>query len=416
MSTMGRLAPLLFGIILTAAAPLTGQLVLGQYENEAPLRSWNSFPLVTASSLGRGETALASAADGSAALSNPALLLRLPRFTVTVNGYFTQATILRYSYVNTGVVTTTGPIGRAIGGADLAAVSFRWGEWAVAVTAASLESYARPSISTRYTPEGQLVYADSLEQAGSLRGLAFSLARRFGSRLGLGLTVISLSGDLSRTSYEDMAVSGYTISDNINQTFSGLSLQGGIYWEPWNGFTLAAIIRGPFDKKADNRSLLRYQAPAGNTDIQITDSARDSLRQPWIAGLGLAWRAWDWLNLNADAVFYEWSRYALEYFGEAQTRGFRDTVRLGLGAEFLSQIRLFGRLIGNPNRIGFVYDPQPMADPRSAYFYFTFGTGLHWKTVHLDLAGSIGAESGSGQGLAARRIALTFSYLAGERP
>ena len=36
-------------------APSAAQLVLGQYEEEAPVRSWNSFALATAAALGRGK-------------------------------------------------------------------------------------------------------------------------------------------------------------------------------------------------------------------------------------------------------------------------------------------------------------------------------------------------------------------------
>jgi hypothetical protein len=78
-------ALLLLGVLALPTVS-SAQLVLGQYEDEAPLRSWNTFGLTVASSLGRGETQLALAEDCSAALGNPALLASLPKFSVGFNG------------------------------------------------------------------------------------------------------------------------------------------------------------------------------------------------------------------------------------------------------------------------------------------------------------------------------------------
>jgi len=179
---------------------------------------------------------------------------------------------------------------------------------------------------------------------------------------------------------------------------------------------LAATVRGPWTKKADSSSELSYQAPAGPTDITIAGSAVDSLRQPWIVGLGLSAQLLEGLTLASEVVYYGWSSYAPEYFGEIQERDFRDVIRVGAGAEYTTPIRLFGGKVDFPNRIGILYDPQPMADPHSSYVYLTFGTGLHWPAFHVDLGASLGWESGSGYGLAGRRIALTMSYFLGERP
>ena len=416
MSARKVVSALAFVLVLSAAGPLAAQLVLGQYENEAPFRTWNSYPFAGASALGRGETALTLAADASAGLSNPALLVRLPRLTVTVNGFFQYATAFRYAYINTGVLTTADPVGRSLAGLDLAAVAFRFGDWAVSAAAADFEFYHRPAVRAEASYNGEIYYSNDFDQTGALRGAAFSLARRFGSRLSVGLTVIVFQGDFQRSSVENSVLSGYTITDTISRKYSGFALQAGMAWEPWKGFTVAVTVRGPWTKKADNSSVLRYQAPSGPTDITIADSAGDSLRQPWIAGLGLSVQPLEGLTLAADAVYYGWSRYAPEYFGEIQERNFRDIVRIGTGAEYRAPIRLFGREVDFPNRIGVLYDPQPMAAPRSSFVYLTFGTGLHWPAFHIDLGASLGGESGSGHSLAGRRIALTLSYFLGERP
>ncbi len=401
---------------LTMSSPLAAQLVLGQYENEAPFRTWNSYPFSCASALGRGETALTLAADASAGLSNPALLVRLPRLSVTVSGFFLNATALRYAYINTGVLSTAAPVGRSLAGLDLAAVAYRFGGWAVSAAAADFEFYHRPAVHAEASYGGQIYYSNDFDQTGALRGYAFSLARRIGGRLSIGLTMIAFQGEIQRSSIENSTASGYTITDTIARKFSGFAFQGGIAWEPWTGFTLALTVRGPWTKKADGSSILRYQAPSGPTNITIADSAMDSLGQPWIVGLGLSVQPLAGLTLASDAVFYGWSRYAPEYFGEIQERGFRDILRIGAGAEYRTRIRLFGRDVDFPNRIGVLYDPQPMAAPHSSYVYLTFGTGFHWPAFHADMGASLGGESGSGNHLVGRRIALTLSFFLGERP
>ena len=416
MNARKILAALSFAAIILPAAPLPAQVVVGQYENEAPFRTWNTFPFAAASALGRGETSLTSADDASAGLSNPALLVRLPRFSITLNGFFQYATAFRYAAINTGVFSTTSPIGRALLGFDLAAAAIHFGDWAVSIAAADFEFYHRPAVHAEASSGGQAYYSNDFDQTGTLRGLAFSLARSLGSRLSAGLTVIIFQGDFLRSSVENYIYSGYTISDSISRKQSGMAFQGGIAWEPWDGFTLAAILRGPWTKKAVGSSLLRYQAPSGPTDISIADSAQDSIRQPWIAGLGLSVRPLKGLTLSADGIYYGWSGYSPEYFGEIQDRNFRDVVRIGTGAEYTATIRLFGHDVENPNRIGLVYDPQPMTAPRSSYIYATIGTGLHWAAFHADLGASLGWESGSGHSLGGRRIALTLSYFLGERP
>ncbi len=55
-------------------SPAWSQLVLGQYEDEAPLRSWNQYGFLGATSLAVGGTRFAFATDCSTSLANPSLL------------------------------------------------------------------------------------------------------------------------------------------------------------------------------------------------------------------------------------------------------------------------------------------------------------------------------------------------------
>jgi hypothetical protein len=90
-------------------------------------------------------------------------------------------------------------------------------------------------------------------------------------------------------------------------------------------------------------------------------------------------------------------------------RNFRDVVKLGAGMELQSSFKLFGRHADSPVRLGLVYDPQPMKDPRSSYLSLTFGSGISWQNLKLDIGALIGRESGSGNSLEARKISVSLS-------
>ena len=116
------------------------------------------------------------------------------------------------------------------------------------------------------------------------------------------------------------------------------------------------------------------------------------------------------MTLFADATYFAWSKYSLDYFGERQTREFKDIVRIGVGGEYGTTSRIFGANARIPFRIGFVYDPQPMTDPRSAYACFTFGNGIYWHRLRFDMGAFLGREWGSGNGLVVKRFAVSLGF------
>jgi hypothetical protein len=70
---------------LAIAGPVSAQLVLGQYEDEAPLGTWNIFGAPSAPSVGLG-VSFVRATDPSISLTTPALLAGLPRFSIALSG------------------------------------------------------------------------------------------------------------------------------------------------------------------------------------------------------------------------------------------------------------------------------------------------------------------------------------------
>ncbi len=410
--TAGRGLPfaLLLVALLASPLPMTAQLVLGQYEDEAPLRTWNILGPVGAASLGLGEARFALPADMTAALANPALLARLGTFTVTLVGSLYTAELYRFSVLNTGVLESRGNARKEAYALDYGGASFRWRGWTVGISAGLLADYGRPDIDYEYYSRGALMYSLSSDQSGFLRTFQVAVARDLGPRLALGLGFNLSDGQLARNVAEENVGAGYSILDDKTQERRGFFLNAGVAWEPVAGVQLGAAVRTPHTLKASDRSLLQYAAPKTGTLIEIRAEAEDTYEEPWVAGAGLAWTIRRRLLATADIAYFAWSKYRVVYFDEPLRRDFRDVVRLGAGVQYSLSISLLGRQALVPLRAGFGYDPQPMRESHSAYSLLTLGTGLVVDSIQLDFGILFGSERGSGRDLAVRRIALTMSY------
>ena len=404
------LAPLLSILVVLSVFPVdaSAQLVLGQYEDEAPLRTWNLFGFQTAPSLGRGDTAFTVPGDGSAALANPALLLDLPRFTATLNATSLFVSLHKFSIVNTGVLSTSANPSLGLQALDFGGLTYQFKGWALALTVALMEIYDRPSTRYEASYNKVLYYTLDFSQKGILRNTNLSLARRLGRRLQIGLGLNLVSGELKTDLVETYQENGITISDHKSQDFSGFYLNGGIIARFTDKWAAALVFRTPYTRKSPGKSQLEYTAPAGDTDIRITGSSSDTYKQPLAIGAGVSYKFNSNFQVVSDLSFFNWSAYKIEYFGEATERNFKDTLKWGLGAEYAVHLRIFKADGLVPLRIGAVYDSQPMKKPDSAYAYFSAGTGFHWKKIALDVGGSFGREKGSGNSLEARRISLSL--------
>jgi long-subunit fatty acid transport protein len=404
------LAAALLAACLLASLPAAAQLVLGQYEDEAPLRTWNIFGNPSAASLALGGVQFARGSDSSVSLTNPALLLSLPRYLATLTASYSTASLFKFSLVNTGVVSSQWNITTGFLGIDFGGLALRWKGWAFAFASSVLEIYGRPGVSViDVNTLAQL----SLVQQGFLRSFHLGIARRLGGGLSAGLGVNVVTGHLDRTLVEEEPEPTGTITrtDDKRESYRGFFLNGGIAWDVSARLTAALVFRTPYDKKAKASSLLRYEAPAGGTDIQISAEATNVYQQPWTLGTGWSYRPGERWAVSADLTFFQWSRYRVTYFDEPQDRPFHDTLRAGAGVEYAAPGRLLGRKAVIPFRIGICYDPQPMKEPRSSYLSFGAGLGFRWPFLAVDLAGFFGRESGSGNGLHAGKVALTVTYI-----
>jgi long-subunit fatty acid transport protein len=72
-------------------------------------------------------------------------------------------------------------------------------------------------------------------------------------------------------------------------------------------------------------------------------------------------------------------------------------------------VDIFGQKISIPLRAGLSFDPQPMKEPGSSYFYYSLGTGFHWEKFHLDAGLLFGQEKGSGDSLSGQKAVLSLT-------
>lgn len=403
------LAFFLFVFVLFSI-PVKAQLTIGQYEDEAPFRTWNTFGIPTASAVGMGETQFALVADSSATIINPARLISLPKFSFSLNGSYTVASLDKYAIVNTGVLISEGNSAMGVYALDFAGATFVIKGWAVGISIGLLENYDRPSQKSDYVLGGEVLYLFEFKQTGHLRNYNLSLAREFGDWISFGIGVNYVVGSMEKTVVENMYYSGVTISDRKKHEFKGFYVNGGLAADVDEKLTIAAVFRTPYTKKADSESNLRYDSPQGNTDIRIDATAKNKYKQPLVLGIGVDYRFSPQLRVASDVSYFHWSSYSVTYFGEEIKREFKNIIKVSGGFEYMGSFRLFQQDIRMPIRVGLSYDPQPVQEPSSHYMYYTLGFGLYWQRLQLDAGAMFGNEKGSGRDLYGRKIAITLSY------
>jgi len=385
------------------------QVVIGQYVDEAPIRTWNNIGVLTASAVGLGGTQFTLAQDGSVALTNPALLSRLHKFTVSLNGSFTRATFLKYSLINTGAVTSTGAIDVGVIALDYAGASVRFRRFTVALSYGLLEYYYRPGVRVESNYEGNLYHTLEFNQDGALRTINFALAYKISDRLSAGIGANFIKGVFDKSVEERNYVTEITQEDKDSSDYSGFYVNGGVVYDVSDRVTLAAMIRTPYTKKAVSESLIRYESHY--REIRTEAKAEDNTyKQPLVIGVGANYKLSDSFVVVSDLTYFDWSSYAVKYYEEELDRDFRDVVKVSAGAEYWGNFQLFGKDWRYPLRLGFNYDPQPMKDPSIHYLYFSVGTGIRVGRFSVDLSGMFGKEYGSGDNLGAQKVVFTLSY------
>jgi len=395
-------------LLLYLPNPVWPQLVIGQYEDEAPMRTWNNLGIVTTPAVSLGETQFTLARDCSVSLTNPALLSRLPKFTITVNGALNRASFFRYSLVNTGALTSQENISVFIYALDYLGASYSFKGWTVGLNFALLEYYYRPGVRLETTYEGQIYHTLDFNQDGVLSTINFSLARKISDRFSLGLGVNFVGGWLDKTVDENFVFDNFIIQDTVKHDFTGFYMNGGIVYDATDKLTLGAMFRTPYTKKSDSESQRLYRSSL--VTISSDTSAKNTYKQPLVLGIGMSYKFSKNFLVASDLTYFNWSNYEVYSFDEQLTRNFKNTLKIGVGTEYWGSFRLFGKTVKAPLRIGFTYDPQPIKEQNVHYLYLTFGTGFHVGRFSVDLGAILGKEFGSGDNLSAQKLVISINY------
>jgi hypothetical protein len=406
----GSVLFLTFLIITVFGKPAFSQMLLGQYEDEAPLRTWNILGVTTASSLGLGGVQLASPGDTSAALVNPSLLFKHPKLAFTLSASSSKVSLMKYGIVNTGPITLDETPYYNHYAFDFIGLAVNLSGWVLSLSSSVMESYARPVALSEVRSDSHVYYHLSFNQKGLLRNINLALSRKVNKKLSLGLAVNYVFGNNEKSIEEKWFSSNITITDEKKHDFKGFFINGGFNLEMTEKFSLAGIFRTPYIKKSDSQSLLRYFSPGGDTDIRIDAVGNNSYNQPFVVGLGLQYVFSKNFRAAADFNFFDWSSYKIDYFNEELDRNFKNVLKIGTGVEYSMPAKFIRQDIRVFYRLGASYDPQPMKIADSYYLGLTLGTGIQWRRYFLDLGILLAQEFGSGDDLNSRVFVITLGH------
>lgn len=389
---------------------IVAQMNIGQYEDEAPLFSWNHLGLTTAASLSLGMTQLTYPFDNSISLTNPSLLLKLPDLTVSLNGSINRASLYQFGLVNTGILLSKETISLRARALDYGGFSLNYKGWALAGSISLIEFYGRPDVEFQEDYQGKPYYSLRYTQDGFLRNYNLALARRVKDWFLVGLGINIIRGNWKREVKEEWLISQITIQDYRRESYRGFYLNGGITLllndKIWTSFA----FRSPFKKRASGESTLSYRASFTQTNIKIASTAENYYQLPLILGGGVSWKISPSLFLASELKYYRWSNYKAHFFDEDLHRDFQDTIRLGGGLEYLISRRLMGVPVEIPLRVGFFYDPQPPQTPETSYLGCTVGLGLNGQHWQLGLGFAHAQGRGAEPNLNYDRLTLSISY------
>jgi hypothetical protein len=396
-------------LLLPAFSRAQAPIILGQYQDEAPLRTWNIFGPLTASQSAMGGTRYAGSFDLSISQTNPSLLSRLPGFTAVLSGNWMRTELYRFGPVNTGILRGTENIAHDTTLLDFGGVAVNYKGWGLAFTVSINDLLERPPSGASIEELGVPVYEFAYVQDGFIRTFNLGLARRITPRLSVGLGLNHESGWLERATVEEVIYSGVTIADTKDLVIESYYLNAGITFDVTDAVTLAAVVRTPYTRKVEGASSVSNTTPPA-TNIRIEVEGESSYKQPLVVGVGANVALTERIRWAADASFFNWKTYQADYFGEELDRCLKNVVTLHTGFEYLQPFQVFDQDFRLPLWLGFTYDPQPVACVDSSYTYLTGGLGLRHRFFHLEVGGMLGWERGTGDDLRVYRVAATAGF------
>jgi long-subunit fatty acid transport protein len=394
----------LFSFILLLSLNTLPQGV-GQYEDEAPLRSWNILGIASGKSSSLGGITVILVDDLSAIFTNPSVSAGIDEMRLEGGIEASSAELYRYSLVNTGAIASTTLKGKGLGSYFIAFslpsrgfnLSFAWGK---------IEDINRPSagFSTQW---GESLAADF---SGRTSLFSIALSKKTG-RVSFGLGFNYLYGffarDVNHIINEGPAFVYYT--EQVKEEFSGYYFTLGTTFELNSRFNLAFSLRTPYERKGEGR-VFREMETVWEDIIGDYRSSDDRYAQPLALLFGGSYRFSDDILLAFELDYLRWSSYRVTYFADELPRNFKDTFIFRLGAEYNLHLTRDERAITVPLRIGYLFDPQPVPSPNYRYHYLTCGSGFSLSRLSCDFGFQYGFERSSGENMSAIRFITSLSY------
>jgi hypothetical protein len=386
---------------------------IGQYYDEAPLRTWNVWAPYPSRNAALGDCILALGnQDPLSGMHNPATLKFNDLIALSCSISANSIKLYRYSVVNTGEVipgvhnTTIGPV--RYFAIEHFGIGFSVKGINIAVNIAEQENYRRPELDHAYSiSTGGRINA---LYSGRLRTMNFSFSYPIiKDRLQVGAAFSYLYGNHSKDFTLRMPVDENYIEDILKdeQKLRGSCFHLGLLYKVFQKFHIGFALRTPYDKRADS-SVYRE---CSSSYVIIADSyfSEDYYHQPMVMGLGFSFQPNFDLLLTADLSFFRWKSYQAERFDLPLMRDFQNTLKIGIGIEYILIQKIGGSPFNLPIRIGYVHDPQPAVSPEWNHHYFTVGTGFNLSKLTFDFCAYLGKGGGKDINLYNRRVVATIA-------
>jgi hypothetical protein len=386
---------------------------IGQYYDEAPLISWNIWAPYPSRNAALGDCILALGnQDPLSGMHNPAALKFTNPMILSCSLSANSIKLYRYSVVNTGEVIP-GVNNTTVDGVRYFAiedfgVGFSLKGVSIAINIAEQENYRRPELNQAYSiSTGGRIDAT---YSGHLRTINFSLSYpliKDHLHVGAGYSYLygNIDNDLSLRMDFDRTLANDIIRDE--QKLKGSCFHLGLLCKVFREFTIGFALRTPYDKRANSSVYREYSSSL----ITIADSyhSEDYYHQPLVMGVGFSFKPSLDLLLTADFSFFRWQSYEAKRFDSLLTRDFKDTVKVGMGMEYILRHKIGESFLNLPIRIGYIHDPQPSVSEKWQHHYFTLGTGFTVSKLTFDFCGYLGKGGGEGIDLYNRRIIATIA-------
>ena len=248
------------------------------------------------------------------------------------------------------------------------------------------------------------------DQDGQFSVIAPALGIQVTDKLAIGLTFNIWNDDLtSSSSYDEVRRQTGTFSrDELRGDFQSFDLNrftvedgysfvfGGMYRlnKQW---TLGGVIKPAFTMDIDHFNQI-FDVQTGDFGVVLPEdnpvprTTNSELEQPWIIGLGTAWRPIDHFTVSMDVTWTDWSGYVFTERGldrnpvsgrPINEDELDDTYTVRFGNEYLWILDTF--II--PFRWGIGYDPGPAVGKVDDFYTVSIGTGaqIH-NRLSIDIA------------------------------